>query len=82
MAAPLGKTVYATASGIVSKVIYSSNGYGNHIIIKHRFGFESLYGHLNKILVRKGQKIGQHELIATVGNTGTSTGYHLHYEIM
>ncbi|WP_339652517.1 M23 family metallopeptidase [uncultured Maribacter sp.] len=80
LAAPLGKTVYATASGIVSEVIYSSNGYGNHIIIKHRFGFESLYGHLNKILVRKGQKIQQHELIATVGNSGNSTGYHLHYE--
>lgn len=80
LAAPLGKTVYATASGIVSDITYSSNGYGNHIIIKHRFGFESLYGHLNKILVKKGQKIHQHELIATVGNSGNSTGYHLHYE--
>lgn len=80
LAAPLGKTVYATASGTVSEVIYSSKGYGNHIIIKHRFGFETLYGHLNKIMVRKGQKIQQHELIATVGNSGNSTGYHLHYE--
>ena len=80
LAAPSGKTVFATASGIVSEVIYSNDGYGNHIIIKHRFGFESLYGHLNKIVVRKGQRIQQHELIATVGNSGNATGYHLHYE--
>lgn len=82
LAAKLGKPVYASASGVVSKVIYSKKGYGTHIIIRHRFGFESLYGHLTKALVGEGQKVGQHELIATVGSSGSSTGYHLHYEVM
>lgn len=82
LAAPLGKTVYATASGTVSEANYSDTGYGNYIIIKHRFGFESLYGHLNTIVVTEGQNIQQHELIATVGNSGNSTGYHLHYETL
>jgi len=80
LAAPSGKTVYAAASGMVSKVVFSDTGYGNHIIIKHRFGFESLYGHLQKVLVVEGQKVKQHELIATVGSSGNATGCHLHYE--
>lgn len=80
LAAPWGKPVYASASGIVTEVIYSDKGYGTHIIVKHRFGFQTLYGHLDKVLARKGQKVKQHELIATVGNSGSSTGYHLHYE--
>ena len=80
LAAPSGKTVYAAASGMVSRVVFSDKGYGNHIIIKHRFGFESLYGHLQKVLVVEGQKVKQHELIATVGSSGNATGYHLHYE--
>lgn len=82
LAAPMDKPVYASASGIVLKVIDSQKGYGTHIVLKHRFGFQTLYGHLNKVLVTRGQKVEQHELIATVGNTGASTGYHLHYEII
>lgn len=82
LAAASGKYVYASASGTVVSVTYSKKGYGTHIVIKHRFGFETLYGHLKKVLVSKGQNIKQHELIGTVGTTGSSTGYHLHYEIM
>lgn len=82
LAAPSGKPVYASAYGTVIDVIHSKKGYGSHIIIAHRFGFQTLYGHLDKVLVKKGQKIGQHELIGTVGNTGNTTGYHLHYEIL
>ncbi len=81
LAAPLGKPVYASASGTIVAIVYSKKGYGTHIILKHRFGFETLYGHLNKVLVLEGQKVKQHELIATIGSTGSSTGYHLHYEI-
>ncbi|WP_051315551.1 M23 family metallopeptidase [Arenibacter certesii] len=77
-----GKKVYASASGTILDILYSKKGYGTHIIIKHRFGFETLYGHLNKVLVRKGQTVDQHEIIGMVGNTGNSTGYHLHYEIL
>lgn len=82
LAANLDKHVYASAKGTVMSVLHSKNGYGTHIIIKHRFGFQTLYGHLNKVLVKEGQAITQHELIGTVGNTGSSTGYHLHYEII
>lgn len=81
LAAPSGKPVYASASGTVSDVIRSENGYGIHIIIRHRFGFKTLYGHLDKVLVAEGQTINQHELIAAVGSSGSSTGFHLHYEI-
>ena len=82
LSAPPGKYVYASASGTIQDILYSKKGYGTHIIIKHRFGFETLYGHLNKVLIRKGQTVKQHEIIGTVGSTGSSTGYHLHYEIL
>lgn len=74
--------VYASADGTVLSARHSKKGYGTHIIIEHRFGFKTLYGHLNKVLVRKGQQITQHDLIGTVGTSGTSTGFHLHYEII
>lgn len=80
-AAPRDKQVYATASGTVVSIARAETGYGAHIIIRHRFGFRTLYGHLTKILVGKGQFVEQHELIGTVGSSGNSTGYHLHYEI-
>ena len=80
-AAPRDKQVYATASGTVVSIVRSRTGYGTHIIIRHRFGFRTLYGHLTKILVGKGQFVQQHELIGTVGSSGDSTGCHLHYEV-
>ena len=82
LATARGKYVYASASGTIKDILYSKKGYGTHIIIKHRFGFETLYGHLNKVLVQKGQRVKQHEIIGTVGSTGSSTGNHLHYEIL
>ena len=82
LATARGKYVYSAASGTILNILYSKKGYGTHIIIKHRFGFETLYGHLNKVLVRKGQTVKQHEMIGAVGRTGSSTGYHLHYEIL
>ncbi|PKA97780.1 murein DD-endopeptidase MepM/ murein hydrolase activator NlpD [Flavobacteriaceae bacterium MAR_2009_75] len=82
LAAATDKYVYASASGTVLSITYSQKGYGTHIIIKHRFGFETLYGHLNRVLVSEGQTLAQHELIGTVGNTGSSKGFHLHYEVV
>ncbi|MCM4166570.1 hypothetical protein KCTC52924_03510 [Arenibacter antarcticus] len=82
LATARGKYVYASASGTILNILYSKKGYGTHIIIKHRFGFITLYGHLEKVLVQKGQIVKQHEIIGTVGSTGSSTGYHLHYEIL
>jgi len=76
-----GTQVYATAQGRVIKILYSKYGYGNRIVIKHAYGFETLYAHLGVINVKKGQWVNKNQLIGTVGNTGLSTGPHLHYEV-
>ncbi|NKI26875.1 M23 family metallopeptidase [Arenibacter sp. 6A1] len=82
LAAPSGTKVHATASGTIKELGYSPKGYGIYIVMRHRFGFETIYGHLEKVLVHKGETIAQHQIIGTLGNTGNSTGYHLHYEIL
>jgi murein DD-endopeptidase MepM/ murein hydrolase activator NlpD len=79
-AAPQGTPVYATANGTIKFAGNSGNGYGNHVIIKHGFSYETLYGHLYRIKVRGG-KIKRGEVIGWVGNSGKSTGPHLHYEV-
>lgn len=76
-----GTPVYSTAQGTVVKILYSKYGYGNRVVIKHAYGFETLYAHLGVIKVKKGQWVRKNQLIGTVGNTGRSTGPHLHYEI-
>ncbi|MBU6158487.1 MAG: M23 family metallopeptidase [Bacteroidetes bacterium] len=80
-AAPQGTPVYATANGIVKFAANSGNGYGNHIIIRHGFNYETLYGHLYRIKARAGKKVVRGEVIGWVGNSGKSTGPHLHYEV-
>jgi len=82
ISANIGSEVYATAQGRVVAIMYSKYGYGNRVVIKHAYGFETLYAHLGgDIKVKKGQWVNKNQLIATVGNTGRSTGPHLHYEI-
>ena len=78
--APIGTEIYATGN---AKVKFSgwTQGYGNTVILDHGFGYETLYAHLYKSLVRKGQKVRRSDIIALVGNTGKSTGPHLHYEV-
>lgn len=76
-----GTPVYATADGIVKFTGYNG-GYGKMIILNHKYGFETRYGHLSKIVVRRGQFIKRGEKIGEVGNTGLSTAPHLHYEIL
>jgi murein DD-endopeptidase MepM/ murein hydrolase activator NlpD len=80
--APQGSNVYATADGIVTFTQYSRTGYGNEIVIDHKFGFGSRYAHLNEILVELGQTIQRGQLIGRVGETGRATGPHLHYEVL
>jgi murein DD-endopeptidase MepM/ murein hydrolase activator NlpD len=75
-----GTPVTASQSGKVSYVGYQGN-YGKAVIIAHQQGYSTLYGHLDKILVKRGQVVRQGERIGTVGNTGRSTGPHLHFEI-
>ena len=79
--APRGTPVYATGDGIVKRADNRATGFGNHIRIDHGFGFISLYAHLNKYNVRRGQKVKRGDIIGFVGNTGRSVGPHLHYEI-
>lgn len=79
--ANIGVPVYATANGTVSYVDWKQ-GYGKCIIIDHGYGYETLYAHLNKYNVRIGQKVIRGEQIGEVGNTGKSTGPHLHYEVL
>ncbi len=79
--APRGVEVYATADGVVEAVNTEIWGYGQHIIINHGNGFKTLYGHLSKFKVKRGQKVTRGMLIGLVGSTGKSTGPHLHYEV-
>ncbi|MBB6732213.1 murein hydrolase activator EnvC family protein [Cohnella zeiphila] len=80
MAVPKNTPVYAAESGVVI-VAQTWSGYGNCIIINHGGGLWTLYGHLNKILVKKGETVKRGENIGLVGMTGTATGYHLHFEV-
>jgi murein DD-endopeptidase MepM/ murein hydrolase activator NlpD len=80
IAAPHGKEVYSPSDGTV---VFAGleGGYGNVIVIDHGYGIKTRYGHLAKILVKPGEKVKRGALIAAVGNTGRSTGPHLHYEV-
>jgi murein DD-endopeptidase MepM/ murein hydrolase activator NlpD len=80
-AAPQGTPIYATANGSVKMAGNTGNGYGNHVIINHGYGYETLYGHMYKVTARPGAKIRRGEIIGYVGSTGKSTGPHLHYEV-
>jgi len=80
--APKGTEIYTTGDGTVEGIKKSKRGYGNHIIIDHGYGYKTLYAHMNKILVRRGQKVKRGEVIGYVGNTGKSLGPHLHYEVI
>jgi len=79
--APQGTPIYATANGTVRVATYSDAGYGNHVIINHGYGYETLYGHMVRIKARAGQKVSRGEIIGYVGSTGKSTGPHCHYEV-
>jgi murein DD-endopeptidase MepM/ murein hydrolase activator NlpD len=78
--APTGTDIYATGN---AKVAFSGwkQGYGNTVILDHGFGYQTLYAHLYKSLVHVGQRVRRYDVIALVGNTGKSTGPHLHYEV-
>ena len=81
IAANIGTSVTATADGVVALVEYSPT-YGKTVIIDHGYGYRTLYAHNSKIMAKSGQRVSRGELIAKVGNTGRSTGSHLHYEIL
>jgi len=79
--APQGTPIYATADGVVKEADFNAGGFGNHVIINHGYGYETLYGHMVRMKVKVGEKINRGEVIGYVGSTGKSTGPHCHYEV-
>jgi murein DD-endopeptidase MepM/ murein hydrolase activator NlpD len=79
--APQGTPIYATADGTVTTAGSTGNGYGNHVIINHGYGYETLFGHMVRVKARNGQTVKRGEVIGWVGSTGKSTGPHCHYEV-
>lgn len=81
MAAPTGTEIHACKGGTVVSAIAMDYTYGNYVILDHGKGMTSLYGHMSKILVNKGDRVSAGQVIGLVGSTGLSTGPHLHFEI-
>ena len=79
-AAKSGAPIYATADGVVTRAEWGS-GYGRVVYVKHAFGIETRYAHMAKIRVKKGQRVSRGQRIGDMGNSGRSTGIHLHYEV-
>ena len=81
LTAPRGTNIYATADGEVLQAGYRAGGFGKKVLLDHGYGYRTLYGHCDKILVEAGQQVKRGEVIARVGSTGLSKSPHLHYEV-
>lgn len=81
-AAPQGTEIRATGDATVERADAAAQGYGNHVVLNHGYGYKTLYGHMLKFVVRPGQKIKRGQLIGYVGSTGLSTAPHVHYEVL
>ncbi len=80
--APTGTPIYATSDGVVQSAGFSTDGYGNKVVINHGYGFQTLYAHMVRVKAKAGQSVKRGEVIGYVGSTGKSTGSHLHYEVI
>lgn len=80
--AAIGTEIHSTGDGVVKEVVNESSGYGKHVVVQHGYGYQTLYAHMSNFTVKVGQKVKRGELIGYVGNTGTSTAAHLHYEVI
>ncbi|MFP4487925.1 MAG: M23 family metallopeptidase [Bacteroidales bacterium] len=79
--APSGTEVFVTGDGVVSRAGWNPYGFGNMVEVDHAYGFKTIYGHLSDVKVSRGTKVKRGDLIGLSGNTGVSSGPHLHYEI-
>lgn len=80
--APSGTPIYATGDGVVDEASLSDVGYGNHVVVRHGYGYKTLYGHMLRTKVKTGQTVKRGDVLGWVGSTGKSTGPHCHYEVM
>ena len=80
--APTGTAIYATGDGKVTTYKRSRSGFGRHIVIDHGFGYQTLYAHMSKVEVNRGQRVKRGDIIGYIGSTGSSTAPHLHYEVI
>jgi len=81
LTAARGTNIYATADGTILQAGYRAGGFGKKVLIDHGYGYQTLYGHCNEVLVKPGQQVKRGEVIARVGSTGLSKAPHLHYEV-
>ncbi len=81
-AMPVGSPIYSTGDGTVVKIEYSRVGYGNSIVIDHGFGYKTRYAHMSSIFVEEGTKVRRGDFLGKSGNSGKSSGPHLHYEVI
>ncbi|NRB64446.1 MAG: M23 family metallopeptidase [Saprospiraceae bacterium] len=80
--APVGTPIQATGDGVIERVERRSTGYGYNVIINHGYNYKTLYAHMSRIDVKKGEKVKRGQQIGVVGSTGTSTAPHCHYEVI
>ena len=80
-AAAEGTEIHATGDGTIERADATAQGYGNHVVIDHGYGYQTLYGHMTKFVVHVGQQVKRGQLIGYVGSTGLSTAPHVHYEV-
>jgi len=76
-----GTPIVSTANGKIIEKGYEPNGFGNYLLIRHKYGFFTKYAHMDKVYVKEGETVSQGQIIGTMGNTGLSTAAHLHYEV-
>jgi murein DD-endopeptidase MepM/ murein hydrolase activator NlpD len=79
--APTGTPVYAAGDGVVQRADAGASGYGNHIVVSHGYGYETLYAHLSRYNCKVGKKVNRGDVIGFIGSTGRSQAPHLHYEV-
>ncbi len=80
--ADVGTEIYATGDGVIAAVDSKLSGYGQHVIIEHGYGYQTLYAHMSRTAVKPGEKVKRGQVIGYVGNSGLSSGPHLHYEVL
>ncbi len=79
---PIGTPVHSTGEGVVITAEFTFTGYGKEVLVDHGFGYKTRYAHLSKVIVKPGEKVVRGQIVGELGNTGRSTGPHLHYEVL